>query len=429
MTDRDDRLFPNAGDDTTRTVGLSRRHLLSGSAAAGAVGAAGCLGGDGADSTTTETPAPGTTGEPTVFVFNTGDRTVSLIDPREPAVLGSRELGVTASFPSNQFTPSLTTAREDPLWLNVGQGVRAFAAGSLAEQATVETGSGANWLEQTPDGENLVVSAREPAHRQFRIDADPASETFGEVTAEIDRTPEGGRGNNDGPGPCDVTIHPDGAYAYVPDLYGDTLTVLDVEAFEVETQITVDPVGDGPAAPWMGTAAWDGETLLVEHNEGAEGTESVWDVSDPAAPRERARLTAEDGLGSGPLTSEIGPDSSVGYVFTPGTEDVTLIDLEAGSVLDRLDLGGQAFVGTWGPDRQRLFVPVQTANEVAVVDHEQRAITHRLSVGPKPYGATAGTVRPPLEGGTEERLARLRAATDETGTTYCIGNCACGHEL
>jgi DNA-binding beta-propeller fold protein YncE len=69
------------------------------------------------------------------------------------------------------------------------------------------------------------------------------------VTGEIDRTPEGGRGDNDGPGPCDVTIHPEGTYAYVPDLYGDTLTVLTVDPFEIETQVEVDPVGDGPANP------------------------------------------------------------------------------------------------------------------------------------------------------------------------------------
>jgi len=217
----------------------------------------------------------------------------------------------------------------------------------------------------------------------------------------------------------------------VPDLFGDTLTVLDVDAFEGAGQVEVPPVGHGPSAPWMGTAAWDGETLLVEHDEGATGTESIWDVSDPAEPRERVRLTAADGLGERPLTSEVGPDSETGYMFTPGSDDTTVVDLAAGEVLDRLDLGGSGFVGTWGPDRDRLYVPVQTADEMAVIDHAAGEVTARLSVGPRPYGATAGTVRPaetdtPETAGTLRRLAFRHG---DRGTTYCLDNCACGHRL
>lgn len=433
MTDADDPvLYPNApaerGDDPDgdRAGGVSRRRLLGATAAAGAVATAGCASGDG------ETPGP-VEGVPTVFVFNTGDGSVSVVDAAadEPAVVETRAAGVTSSFPSNQFSPRLVDRPDAHLWVNADRGVRALAAGSLSEVTRVGTDSGANWLERTPDGAHLLVSAREPAHTQYRVDADPDSESFGEVTGEINRTPEGGRGRNEGPGPCDVTVHPDGEVAYVPDLFGDTLTVLDVEAFEVATQVEVSPVGSGPAAPWMGTAAWDGETLLVEHDEGETGTESIWDVSDPLEPRERVRLTAEDGLGERPLTSEVGPDSETGYVFTPGSNDLTVLDLAAGEVVDRLDLGGSAFVGTWGPDRERLYVPVQTADEVAVVDHAAVEVTARLEVGPRPYGATAATVRPAEIGASEsvDALRRLAFRHGDSGTTYCLGNCACGHRL
>jgi hypothetical protein len=192
-------LYPNKRGSSTSTKNVSRRHLLAGSATAGAVATAGCIGGDAGSE-----PAE----QPTVFVFNTGDGTVSLIDPESDELVETRAIDLSSSFPSNQYTPGLTDDPADSLWLNVGRGVRGFAVGSLSETASVETGSGANWLEQTPGGTHVVVSAREPSHRQFRLDADPASETFGEVTAEIDRTPEGGRGDRDGPGPCDVTIHP-----------------------------------------------------------------------------------------------------------------------------------------------------------------------------------------------------------------------------
>jgi YVTN family beta-propeller protein len=429
MTDDADAefLYPNRDSERAQSS-VSRRLFLAGSLAAGTAATAGCSSDDGAVDGSSQGPDPVTTAD-TVFVFNTGDRTVSLVDVDTDEVVDTIDLGVTASFPSNQFSPRLTDSAADPLWLNVDDGVRGLAVGSLAEVASVDTGSGANWQEVTPDGSHLVVSAREPAHRQFRIDADPDSDSFGSVTAELDRTPEGGRGDNDGPGPCDVTIHPDGAYAYVPDLFGDTLTVLDIEAFEIVTQVEVPPVVGSSGKPWMGTAAPDGETLLVEHSEGQRGTESIWDTSDPAAPTERVRLTSDDGLGGRPLTSEIGPASEIGYVFTPGTDDVTVVDLSDGTVTERIDLGGSAFVGTWGPNHEKLYVPVQTSDEVKVIDHEQRTVTATLPVGSKPYGATAATVRPgdgaTTAAGTNGGLYKL----SESGTTYCIGNCACGHTL
>ncbi|NEU58629.1 hypothetical protein [Halorussus sp. MSC15.2] len=426
MTDNSERthLYPNR-DRQSRETGVSRRRLLSGSVAAGTAVTAGCTG-------SSSGPAETDTRDGTVFVFNTGEKTVSIIDTENNEVVATPHVGVTASFPSNQFAPTLTDAPTDPLWLNVDRGVRAVEVGSLSEVAAVETGSGANWQELTPDGKHLVVSAREPAHTQYRIDADPASESFGEVTGELDRTDEGGRGDRDGPGPCDVTIHPDGEYAYVPDIFGNTLSVIDVEAFELATQISVAPTGDADAArPWMGTAAWNGDVLLVEHDEGATGTESIWDVSDPASPTEKVRLTSDDGLGERPLTSEIGPDSQTGYVFTPGSNDVTVLNIDAGTVTNRIDLGGSAFVGTWGPNREQLYVPVQTSDEVKVIDHPSGEVTATIPVGSKPYGATAATVRPEEDavGNLLGTMATLGVELSEAGTTYCIGNCACGHRL
>ncbi|MFU1782914.1 hypothetical protein ACM16X_16170 [Haloarcula japonica] len=90
--------------------------------------------------------------------------------------------------------------------------------------------------------------------------------------------------------------------------------------------------------------------------------------------------------------SEIVPDSTTGYVFRPGTDNMTVVGLEAGTVTDHLDLGGSAFVGTWSPARAKLCVLVQTSDEVAVIDHEGRAIVDR-------------------------------------DDALFIGKCACGHEM
>ncbi|MFB6352654.1 MAG: hypothetical protein ABEJ92_01060 [Halobacteriales archaeon] len=419
MSEQDELLNPAIEDPFAD--GVSRRRLLASSAAAGATAAtAGC---------TASLPGGEDGAAPTVFVFNTGDMTVSVIDAETDELVTTTFLGATASFPANQYAPTLTDSDEDYLWLNVSSGVKPVGAGSLSTAPTIETGSGANWQELTPDGSTLVVSAREPAHKQFKIDADPGSDTFGEVLAELDRTGEPDTGEKNGPGPCDVTVGPDGAYAFVPDIYRDTLTVIDVDAFEIVAQVEVDPVGDADSVrPWMDTAAWDGDLLAVENNEGEHGTESIWDVSDPEHPEELARLTADDGLGALPLTSEIGPDSAIAYVFTPSSQDVTVVDLEDRAVADRIDLGGQAFVGTWEPEREKLYVPVQSTNEVKVIDHADRAVVDTIAVGAKPYGATAGTVRPETDAsaGFMASLASLGLSLGGVETTYCVASCHCG---
>jgi len=414
MTEAPDRLHPNRGEDHA----VSRRRLLAGSATVGAAAATGCAN-DGGETTTEPLPAADT-----VLAFNTDDRTVTVVDAASAEVVETTGVGATSSFPSNQYTPDLVDGRDEAFWGNVGNGVRALGAADLVERARVDTGTGRNWQERTPDGSALVVSAREPTHAQYKVDADPDSESFGEVLTELDRTDEGGRGDNDGPGPCDVTIHPDGEYAYVPDLFGDTLTVLEVEPFEVARQVDVDPQDGNAPAPWMGTVSRDGETLLVEHR---TGIETVWDVSDPADPEEVLRFTSADGMGEGALTSEVTDDGSTGFVFTPDSEDVTVLDLAAGTVAERVDLGGSAYTGTWGPERDRLFVPVRSRDELAVVDPATPAVTATLDTGAKPYGATAARVRPrPEPAPTEAALASLGLLS--SGTTYCIGECACGHD-
>lgn len=420
MSQDDALLNPDIEDPFAE--GVSRRRLLQSSAAAGATAAtAGC--------TSSLPGVDGGGGAPTVFVFNTGDKTVSVIDAATDELVTTTFLGATASFPSNQYAPSLVNSGDDYLWLNVSSGIKPVGVGSLATEPTIETGSNANWQELTPDGSTLVASAREPVHKQLKVDADPGSDTFAEVVDEIDRSGEPGTGDQDGPGPCDITIGPDGAYAFVPDIFRDTLTVIDIEAFEIVSQVGVEPVGDADSVrPWMDTASWDGDLLAVENNEGDHGTESIWDISDPENPEELARLTADDDLGVLPLTSEIGPDNEIAYVFTPRSEDITVVDLADRAVTDRIDLGGQAFVGSWEPNREKLYVPVQSTNQVKVIDHADQAVATTIEVGAKPYGATAATVRPETDAaaGFMASLASLGLPLGAVETTYCVASCHCG---
>lgn len=391
--------------------GVSRRRMLKTSGAVGATASvAGCLGDD-----------PET--DPTVFVFNTGEMTVSLIDPIEDDLIRSEYIGTTSSWPSNQY--AAVEPDIDTLWLNVEGGVHGFdIADDLDQVADIETGSDANWQELTPDGEHLVISSREPVHTHYRVDADPESDTFGEITGEIDRSDE----TDPAPAPCDISFGPDGEYSYCADRDADLLTVVRTDPFEIAAQLELEPLGEEAVAPFMDTVSWDGNYVAIENFEDYEGdgTESIIDVTDPESPEEIHRFTGADGLTAGPMTSEWGPDSEILYVFG---EDVTVIDVPALEIIDTIDVGGGTTTGTWEPNQEKLYVPIQENDEVAVIDHEERAHVDTVEVGSSPRGATARSSRP-----GENTQARFLAALagvgitfgDEPTPTFCGQNCHCG---
>ena len=408
--------------------GVDRRRLIRSSAAGATAALAGCLGGDEGDRA------------PTVYAFNNGDRTVTVIDAERDEALETVHVDTTASFPANQYGTGADAAY-DVLWLNVSGGVRALDAQTLEEMASVETGFEPNYPNLTPDEQHLLVAAGGTTtldpdpddpddHAIVRIDADPDSETFGEVTGEL-RTGYAG--------PCDVTLEPSGEYAYVPEIAAERLRVVRVDPFETVAEIDVgEPVGDGKVLPFMATASFAGDVMLVENGEGTlgsdpevprEGSESVWDVSTPDEPEEVERLTRDDGLPAPPITSEIDPDSEAGYLFTPDADGVTVLDLEERTIDRVLDVGGSAISGAWGPHREKLYVPVQTANHVAVVDHARREVVETIEAGESPTGAVAGMVRPETSADQRLRasLAALGLEFGEREATACPdGNCYCG---
>nr|WP_254533919.1 hypothetical protein [Natrinema gelatinilyticum] len=377
---------------------------------------------------------------PTVYVFNNGDRTLSIINATTDELIETVHIGTTASFPANQYGTDVESEYET-LWLNVSGGVKALDQHTLEEVAAIETGFGPNYPNLTPDGTHLLVAAGgttslEPDpvdsddHLLVRIDADRESDTFGEVTGEI------AVGYS---GPCDMTLSPDGEYGFVADIANETLSVVRVDPFEIAARIDVgEPAGDGHVLPFMCTASFDGDRLLVENGEGElgsdpaiprKGSESIWDVSDPESPVELERITRDDGLAALPITSEIGPNTDAGFLFTPAIDAVTVIDLEAQTVDREIDIGGSAIAGAWGPARDKLYVPVQTANHVAVIDPVQRELRTTIDTGAAPTGAVGGTVRPKTTASQRLRssLATLGVQVGDRESSVCPDdNCYCG---
>ncbi|MCU4739806.1 hypothetical protein [Natronoglomus mannanivorans] len=426
--------------------GIDRRRVLRSSAVASTAALAGCLANDGDEYSDSDGDESDAERAPTVYVFNNGDRTLSIIDAEADELVETVFIDTTASFPANQYGTS-ADSEYDLLWLNVSSGVRALAQHTLEEVASVETGFGPNYPNLSPDGEHLVVAAGgtttldpdpdpddpdDNDHVIVRVDANPESDTFGEVTGEIETGYTG---------PCDATFGPDGEYeyVYVPEIATETLRVLSVDPFETVAEVDVgEPTGDGHVLPFMATASFDGDVLLVENGEGTlgsnpdvprEGSESIWDVSDPESPTELERITRDDGLPAMPITSEVGPDTEAAYLFTPDAEAVTVIDLEDRAVDRVLDVGGTSISGAWGPNREKLYVPVQTANHVAVIDHAEREVVTTVDTGESPTGAVGGTVRPETDTAQRLRssLASLGVDIGDQEATFCPeDNCYCG---
>ena len=421
------RTTPNPTDPFRN--GIDRRRVLRSSATIGATATlAGCL---------TQTGQPARA--PTVYVFNNGDRTLSIIDATTDELVETVFIGTTASFPANQYGTDVDSAAET-LWINVSGGIRALDKHTLNEVAAIETGFGPNYPNLTPTGEYLLAAAGgtttiepdpdDPAnHVLVRIDADRDSETFGEVTGEIEVGYTG---------PCDMTLSPDGEYGFVPEIANETVAVVRVDPFEIAARIDVgEPAGDGHVLPFMSTASFDGNRLLVENGEGElgadpdiprRGSESIWDISDPEEPTQLTRITRDDGLSAPPITSEIGPETDAAYLFTPEINAVTVIDLDAQAVDRELDIGGSAIAGAWGPAREKLYVPVQTANHVAVIDHGQREVSTTIETGEAPTGAVGGMIRPETSASQrlQSSLATLGLSIGDREPTFCPdGNCHC----
>jgi hypothetical protein len=222
----------------------------------------------------------------------------------------------------------------------------------------------------------------------------------------------------------------------VPAGANDTITVIRADPFEVAATVDAgDPTGDWNVLPFMSTASFGGEVMLVENGEGTlgddgetRGSESIWDVSDPTSPEEVAKITPDDGLPGLPITSEISSDGSTGYLFTPAANGLVVLDIDAAEITTTIDVGGDTIGGTWGPSREKLYVPIQDRNEVAVVEDDE--VTARVEAGETPTGATAGPVRPEVDASErlQASLASLGLAVGaEMEWTYCPdGHCYCG---
>lgn len=309
---------------------------------------------------------------------------VSIIDPGTYEVLATLPFGDAYSFPATRWD-----FERDLVWTGLPAGpndaVRAFRLSTGEQVLEHPTGSSQNYTEITPDGRHVIVAARF-ADRYLRLGADPDADGFGEVQGSFD--------TYEGASPCDMTIHPDGTYAYAPDRGGDTLTVVGLEPFERLEVIPMERFTDAPLEPYMATVSPAGTHLFVENApvEGGSqaGSESIFDLSDPARPVEVARLGVEEGLGRGPITSEFTPDGRYGIVICRDSSELSIVDTRSLEVVQSVALpeGAAPLTGTFahGPEADTFFVPLPGRDAVAAVTVPGFEVARLIPVGPRPMG-------------------------------------------
>lgn len=362
-----------------------------------------------------------------VIVSNTGDQSLSLIrcvtsKGKTPISCWEKErmnVGFGASWPANQYDGH-------PAWWWTGLrgeviGVKAKSSlkplkkpGRIVRVNTSipesEPGaddgknSGSNFSGISPDGRTLWNSAREVDLIQ-EIDTDPDSPTFGTILHEIqvpDQDPTTPATDTRGAaGPCDATITPDGRFFLEPDLYGESLTVVDIQAGHIIHQVLPERAFDERVQPFMATT--NGRIVLVENLEGPN-TYDIWDVSVlPAEPIHLKKLTAADNLGINAQTSEFTPDGRFAYLIMSGMGGVPADDPKA-SRIDVLDVvensptflqivghielpaGCRASTGDFSNDGRFFFVNCRDRDEIGVIDNDEQMLVTTIPVGAEPRG-------------------------------------------
>lgn len=306
---------------------------------------------------------------------------VSIIDPSNLEVLATLPMPGSFALPATRWDFD-----RDLIWTGSRESVVAYRLSTGENVAEIPTGSSQNYTEITPDG-RWVIDAARFSDEFLKIGADPDKSDFGQVVASFSTYA--------GASPCDMTTTSDGRYGYAPDRGGDTLSVIRTDPFERIGVVPMEAFTDAPLEPYMATASPTDNVLLVENaivSGGSEtGSESIFDLADLENPVEIARLTTEDGLGIGPITSEITEDGRWGLVICRDSSELSVLDLESIAVAHTVGFpeGSNPLTGTFsqGTSGGTFFVPLPGRDAVAAVSVPGFEVISLIPVGVRPLGA------------------------------------------
>ena len=262
----------------------------------------------------------------TAWVALSGEGRIAVVDLTASAIIDRWEAGTTpldlirveGGWLVSQFRDS-TLIMLDAAGRTVPDAVWGVGAGpSLFTPGTVR---GESWITTEFSDRLWVVDTRQGAPRSFHT-------------------------TGDRPYPADVMW--DGSYAFVPNLDAGTVSVIDLLNDETDAEVDVCP---GPPG---GALAPDQVTYIVA----CGGSDEVAFINT-ASFEITGRVT--DGLGPRPFSVVVPGEGRYALVNNAGGSTVSVVDLEAREVAQRIEVGEQPIVLRAHPDGERVFV----ANEIS----------------------------------------------------------------
>ncbi len=306
-----------------------------------------------------------------IYVFNKGNNTISVIDPadNQVKVIQTVKFPAYGLYPSNQYGLG-----SGYLMLPEATQVAILKDSNLSAAATIPmTSAKGLWTAILPDGKTGIVVARATDAISW-VNMDPTSKAFGTIEKTV--TVPGKVGL------CDISLSPNGQYAYIPDLYTSQLQVVNTT-----TGNTVY-LGPSPIAKsFMGTVSWNGKIWAIEGSSGS-GSVEYMSLANPIQPKLIKVLTQANDLGVGPHTDEFSPNNQYDFVLDRTSSQVSVVSMKTFQVVHTVQLpaGGLPRVAAFSYTGSTLYVSLEGINSVAAINTSTFAVDKIIKVGPDPVG-------------------------------------------
>ncbi len=174
---------------------------------------------------------------------------------------------------------------------------------------------------------------------------------------------------NFGDAPCRLALSPDGRYLYVLNAGSNTVSVVDIIAFQEIVRLNV---GNGPVA--LAVDAFTG--LLYVSSKFSSSIE----VFDPTDFSQVASVSAGSQGGEISLNST----DKVLYVSHSTLRDISVVDLASGRVLSSVNLCGTVSGLAFNRYVQVLYAGIRSCNEVSLVAPDQGLETGTIALDAEP---------------------------------------------
>ncbi|WP_453948000.1 autotransporter domain-containing protein [Bradyrhizobium sp. USDA 377] len=291
---------------------------------------------------------------PFVYVPNSGDGTVSVLDTSTGNFVGS-PIGVG----SNSIAAAVR-GDESIVYITDYQSgtVSVLDTSSNAITATIAVGAYVAGVALTPDGTRAYVAV------------DNSVSVINTATNAIITTV------NLGGGLTGLALSPDGTRAYVANYGNNSISVINTA-----TNTIITTIPDGTGRP-MGVAISPDGTHAYVANQGGNSV-SVIDTATNA-------ISTTIPVGSAPAGVALSPDGTRAYVANYGSNSVSVINTATNAIITTISVGSAPFGVAFSPDGTVAYVTNQGDNSVSVIDTATNAVNVTLSspgAGPAWLGA------------------------------------------